>query len=81
MYPEFNNTHGVREEFIDKDKMELLEMKKGDAVIFHPCLIHGSVANPSNAIRWTFVSRYNDITNIPYLQGLNAPYRTEQKDE
>ena len=76
-YADRNNYYGVCEEHLNPDKVELLEISKGDAVIFHPRLIHGSARNPSTTTRWTFVARYNDITNIPYIQDLKAPLQPE----
>jgi len=43
-----------------------VELKAGDALFFHSNLIHRSDANLSDKPRWSLISCYNRITNIPY---------------
>lgn len=71
--------HGVQKRLFDEKKIISLKLKAGDAVLFDPYLIHGSGKNNSNKIRWTFVSRYNAISGIEYLNKKNSPLRIPQK--
>lgn len=70
--------HGVDKELIKKNKIISLKLKAGDAVLFDPYLIHGSGKNNSNKIRWTFVSRYNAISGIDYLNNKKTKIRIQQ---
>ncbi len=49
--------------------MELIyvQLKPGDALVFHPNLLHRSEANLSDTPRWSLISVYNRQTNISYL--------------
>jgi phytanoyl-CoA hydroxylase len=48
--------------------MELVyvELQPGDALFFHPNLLHRSAANLSDNSRWSLISCYNRSANIPY---------------
>lgn len=50
-------------------KLDLVyvEIKPGDALIFHPNLLHRSEANLSDKSRWSIISVYNRQTNASYL--------------
>ena len=43
-----------------------VEIKAGDALIFHSNLLHRSEANTSDKPRWSLISVYNRNSNIPY---------------
>jgi len=43
-----------------------VELKAGDALYFHPNLLHRSAANESEKSRWSLISVYNRSTNVPY---------------
>lgn len=45
-----------------------VELKPGDAVIFHCNLLHGSAANDSDKPRWTLICCYNAARNNPYME-------------
>jgi hypothetical protein len=77
-YPELNNYHGIREEYIDESKIKYACLKKGDVMIFDPCLFHGSTPNKTEETRWTFVTRFNSVEGVDYLNDENAPMRIEQ---
>lgn len=49
-------------------KMELVyvELEAGDALFFHANLLHRSNANLSDSARWSLISVYNLVSNIPY---------------
>jgi phytanoyl-CoA hydroxylase len=59
-------------EVIDDDKVIMVDLEAGDALLFDPFLFHGSMENPSNQIRWTMVVRWSEITHVPYLKDANA---------
>jgi phytanoyl-CoA hydroxylase len=48
--------------------MELIyvELQPGDALYFHPNLLHRSEANLSDKPRWSMISVYNRSGNVPY---------------
>ena len=43
-----------------------VELEPGDALIFHPNLLHRSAANLSDRARWSLISVYNRQANIGY---------------
>lgn len=47
-------------------KLIYVELKAGDALIFHPNLLHRSEANLSDNPRWSLISVYNRAGNVPY---------------
>lgn len=61
---------GAAQRYVDLalQTMELLyvELKAGDALFFHPNLLHRSEANLSEKARWSLISVYNKSTNVPY---------------
>ena len=46
--------------------MVYVEIMPGDALFFHPNLLHRSAANLSESARWSLISVYNRSENIPY---------------
>ena len=50
-----------------------IKISRGDALLFHPFLIHGSSPNFSDIVRWTLVFRLCDINTMPYLKDSRAP--------
>jgi ectoine hydroxylase-related dioxygenase (phytanoyl-CoA dioxygenase family) len=61
---------GASQHYVDLalKTMELVyvELKAGDALFFHPNLLHRSEANLSDKARWSLISVYNRSTNVPY---------------
>lgn len=61
---------GASQRYVDLalKTMELVyvELKAGDALFFHPNLLHRSEANLSDKARWSLISVYNRSANIPY---------------
>jgi ectoine hydroxylase-related dioxygenase (phytanoyl-CoA dioxygenase family) len=61
---------GASQHYVDLalKTMELIyvEIMPGDALFFHPNLLHRSEANLSDAPRWSLISVYNRSKNIPY---------------
>lgn len=61
---------GASQHYVDLalKTMELVyvELKAGDALFFHPNLLHRSEANLSDKPRWSLISVYNRSANIPY---------------
>jgi ectoine hydroxylase-related dioxygenase (phytanoyl-CoA dioxygenase family) len=43
-----------------------VELEPGDALFFHPNLLHRSAANLSDKARWSLISVYNRQSNIGY---------------
>jgi ectoine hydroxylase-related dioxygenase (phytanoyl-CoA dioxygenase family) len=43
-----------------------VELEPGDALVFHPNLLHRSEANLSDTARWSLISCYNRQHNIGY---------------
>jgi len=71
--------HGVDKKFLKNAKFKYLNLSSGDAVLFHPYLIHTSAKNFSKKVRWTFVARYNGLSGIEYLKKANSSLRIKQK--
>jgi len=44
------------------------QLKPGDALFFHPNLLHRSEANLSNQSRWSVISAYNLDYNVPFRE-------------
>ena len=69
---------GASQQYVDfaLEIMDLVyvEIKPGDALIFHPNLLHRSEANLSDKSRWSMISVYNRQTNVPYID--NSPSST-----
>ncbi len=59
--------HGILEKFVKSSKVEYVNIKSGDAVIFHPLLIHGSSQNKSKKVRINYIARFADIRGIDYI--------------
>ncbi len=61
---------GASQHYVDLalKTMELVfvELNAGDALFFHPNLLHRSEANLSDKARWSLISVYNRSENIPY---------------
>lgn len=51
------------------------KLSKGDAVIFHSCIFHGTTPNKIKRMRWTYICRYNSIKTSPYLTDGDAKIR------
>jgi hypothetical protein len=58
------------------ERLELVyvEMDPGDALFFHPNLLHRSDQNHSAHDRWALVCCYNARTNDPYKEGRHPRY-------
>jgi len=75
---------GIPEKFIRKEAATPLPVKAGGAVIFHPLTVHGSLANETAGIRWSFDLRYNvtgDPTGRPMFPGFVARSRAHPETE
>lgn len=61
---------GASQHYVDLalKTMELVyvALMPGDALIFHPNLLHRSEANLSDNARWSMISVYNRSSNVPY---------------
>ena len=47
-----------------KNKVKILKINSGDLLLFHPLLIHGSLANKSKKVRLTAISRFNGLKTL-----------------
>lgn len=69
---------GADQERVDEAlrRMELVyvEMAPGDALFFHSNLLHRSDRNNSSKPRWSLISAYNLITNIPFTGNNTSSY-------
>lgn len=72
--------YGVQEEYFDPDQEHRISMGRGDALLFHPLLIHGSVPNHSERIRWTMIGRINGLNTLRYLHDGERHYSTDRSE-
>jgi ectoine hydroxylase-related dioxygenase (phytanoyl-CoA dioxygenase family) len=49
-----------------------VELNPGDVLIFHSNIFHRSEANLSDKPRWSFISAYNRVSNVPLLEKSTA---------
>ena len=49
-----------------------VEINAGDALFFHSNLLHRSEANLSSNSRWSLISCYNRMSNVPYNEPSNS---------
>lgn len=80
LFAEPHDYHGVREDQFNSEDEHRLEMNAGDALMFHPLLIHGSVPNRSSNIRWTIVGRLNGLKTLRYLEKNERYYPVDRDD-
>ena len=74
----------IPEETFDIDALVPLPMKRGGALVFHRRLIHGSLPNNSDELRWSMDLRYMPVgqpTGYPQLPGFVARSRTDASSE
>lgn len=74
-HSQVNGYPAMDETCIDPSKIEHACLSRGDALIFHRHLFHASGANNSSQTRWTFITRYSPLQEIPYLENGQAPLR------
>lgn len=55
------------------------EMEPGDALFFHPNLLHCSAANRSDHARWALICCYNAKSNNPYKESHHPRYTKLEK--
>ncbi len=55
---------GIADAFVPRDRAVPAPVRAGGAVLFHPLTPHASLANTSDAYRWSFDLRYN-VTGQP----------------
>lgn len=59
--PEFRGGRQIPQRLFEKDQAVPLPTKRGDVIILNKELVHGSLSNVSDRIRWSFDLRYNPI--------------------
>lgn len=76
--PDHLNYHAVVERELEGREIRDLTFAKGDALFFHPNLLHGSAPNRTRKLRWSIIGRYNDVQHVPYLKDEVAPIAIPQ---
>jgi len=61
--------------------LEYVEMEPGDALFFHPNLLHRSDQNRSPNTRWSMICCYNAARNNPYKEAHHPRYTPLKKVE
>jgi ectoine hydroxylase len=61
--------------------LEYVEMEPGDALFFHPNLLHRSDQNKSPNARWSMICCYNAARNNPYKEAHHPRYTPLKKVE
>lgn len=69
----YPNYWALPRKVIDESKIEEVRMRRGDGLVFHPFLFHGSNLNNSSKTRWTLIARWSELTHVPYLRHEDAP--------
>ena len=72
-----NNYSGVELKYLKNPKKVF--MNKGDLLLFHTDLIHGSYSNLTNDIRLVSVARFNPLNDIPYLKNTESELNIPKK--
>ena len=54
------------EKLLERLELVYVEMDPGDALFFHPNLLHRSDQNRSDNPRWSMIVCYNSVENKPY---------------
>lgn len=71
--------HAIRDGQFDPNDVMRIQLKAGDALLFHPHTFHGTAENLSDRIRWTVVTRYNELAEMHYLSDPDAGLRIDEK--
>jgi len=61
-------------EILKRLELVYVEMEPGDALFFHPNLLHRSDQNRSDAPRWSMICCYNAARNDPYRESHHPRY-------
>jgi len=59
--PEFRGGRQIPQRLFENQEAIPLPTKRGDVIFLHKQLVHGSLSNVSDQIRWSFDLRYNPI--------------------
>ena len=62
------------EELVKRLELVYVEMDPGDALFFHPNLLHRSDQNRSDKPRWSMICCYNAARNNPYKESRHPRY-------
>jgi hypothetical protein len=62
------------EHVLERLPLEYVEMRPGDALFFHPNLLHRSNRNTSDRPRWSMICCYNARHNDPYKEAHHPRY-------
>lgn len=75
---------GIPSAMIDPAQARPLPVNSGGVIFFHPLTVHGSLANRSQEVRWSFDLRYNvtgDPTGRPMFPSFVARSRSAPESE
>lgn len=75
---------GIPPKLFDRSQARPLPVRSGGVIFFHPLTIHGSLANRSRQVRWSFDLRYNvtgDPTGRPMFPSFVARSRRAPETE
>lgn len=72
--------HGVAPGVVRDADVRVVEAEAGDAVVFHPLLVHASGPNHTSRVRWTVTCRFNSLSRVPYLTREDAPSHIPQTE-
>lgn len=78
------NAVSIPDEWIDMDRALPVPAKRGDVLLHVPLTKHGSLANTSDRIRWSFDLRYHPVgqpTGRPMFPGFVARSRSHPETE
>src|SRR5690242_371074 len=67
------------DEILKRMPLEYVEMEPGDALYFHPNLLHRSDQNRSENPRWSMICCYNAARNDPYKESHHPRYTPLKK--
>lgn len=59
--PEFRGGRQIPRRLFEKDQAIPLPTRRGDVIFLHKQIVHGSLSNVSDQIRWSFDLRFNPI--------------------
>ncbi|SFJ82621.1 phytanoyl-CoA dioxygenase family protein [Myroides guanonis] len=70
----FTVDNSIVKAYADQNGIEVLELKAGSVIFFHPNLFHASTGNLSPYERDTVIITYNSINNLPVSENKRPDY-------
>ena len=79
---EMADGYGHIEDEVDTDRMQSIEVQRGDALFFSALLLHRSGTNVTDSIRWSCHFRYNNLHERTMIErGFPHPYVYRPQEE